>query len=400
MAPGPLFPSVLMVNSCAALMVSQSGPCMDGAPFPTIIPTVAIAAFTHSVQTCSNAVKFAHQLLGSPKISSLLKATQKGFLNGCSNITVNLITKYLNPSPGTAKGHMKRPQHGIKSTRLKQSSPAMPIAATNLPPMPQSYTSVPSVPALPQEPQAYLGHPGGNTAGPNLNGDEEDDESIANMFCFGTFTDRNRNILYHNLTGSFTFMSYDGSVCFFILYHYESNSILATPIAGLSNVSIIQAYKQQFKMLKVNSFKPKLNIMDNQATKHIKTYCTKNKCKLQLVEPHNHCVNAAIQTLKDTFVSALAMTDSNFPLQLWDKLTPLVQDTLNLLRTSRIDPSKSAYEILNGLYNWDRYPLAPLGCKAVVDEEGNTHGLWALQGVDTWYLGLSKDHYNVICTTS
>jgi hypothetical protein len=80
---------------------------MDRAPLPTIILTMAIVVFTHSMQTRSNAVKFAHQSLGSPKISSLLKAAQKGFLNGCPNITVNLITKYLNPSPGTAKGHMK-----------------------------------------------------------------------------------------------------------------------------------------------------------------------------------------------------------------------------------------------------------------------------------------------------
>ena len=54
MASSPPFPSVVMENSFAAPMVSQSGPCMDHAPLPTIIPTVAIAAFTHSVQTCSN----------------------------------------------------------------------------------------------------------------------------------------------------------------------------------------------------------------------------------------------------------------------------------------------------------------------------------------------------------
>jgi hypothetical protein len=37
--------------------------------------------------------------------------------------------------------------------------------------------------------------------------------------------------------------------------------------------------------------------------------------------------------------------------------------------------------------------LAPLGCEAVVYEDGNTRGLWALQGIDAWYLGPSKDHY-------
>ncbi len=75
---------------------------------------------------------------------------------------------------------------------------------------------------------------------------------------------------------------------------------------------------------------------------------------------------------------------ATFHSQLWDRLTPQIQDTLNLLRALHIDPSKSAYETLKGPYNWNRYPLAPLGCKAVVYKDGNTGGSWALRGVDTW----------------
>jgi hypothetical protein len=58
---------------------------------------------------------------------------------------------------------------------------------------------------------------------------------------------------------------------------------------------------------------------------------------LQLVEPHNHCVNAAeqaIQTFKNCFIGALGTTDANFLIQLWDKLTPQVQDSINLLQRS------------------------------------------------------------------
>jgi hypothetical protein len=80
-------------------------------------------------------------------------------------------------------------------------------------------------------------------SGPNLIG-IDDNKSIANIFCYGAFADNNNSIVYHDLMGLFPFMSYNGIVCFFILYHYESNSILATPIAGLNNVSIYKAYKQ------------------------------------------------------------------------------------------------------------------------------------------------------------
>jgi hypothetical protein len=129
-------------------------------------------------------------------------------------------------------------------------------------------------------------------------------------------------------------MSLDRSVCFFVLYHYKSNRILPVPIAGLDDIRIFNAYKAQFEELTAKGFKPKLNVMDNQATKHIKKILTENKCKLQLVEPHNHRVNAAeraIQTFEDAFIAVLATIDSKFPLQLWDRLTPQVRDTLNLM---------------------------------------------------------------------
>jgi hypothetical protein len=94
--------------------------------------------------------------------------------------------------------------------------------------------------------------------------------------------------------------------------------------------------------------------MDNQATKHIKNILTEQQFKMQLVKPHNHQMNAAkraIQTYNEAFIAALATTDKDFSIQLWNILAPQVQDTLNLLHVLRINPSISAYEILNGPYN-------------------------------------------------
>jgi hypothetical protein len=376
-------------------VLPQSGPCIDCAPHLQLKAghnhlAITVALFTHSVCTCSNAVKFAHQSLCNLKISTLLKAVQKGFLKGCPNMTETLILKYLNASPATTKGHMKRPQHGIHSTRPKPAAKGRPNAI----PGPVAQIAPPVLPLF----NAIPVYPGPGLAaqpGPNIFV-EDDDDLTAHIFCFGAFANKNSGIVYHDLTGSFPFMLFDGSVCFFVLYHYKSNTILATPIAGLDDVSIFHAYKKYFEGLTAKGFKPKLNVMNNQATKHIKNILTKDNCKLQVLKPHNHWVNAterAIQTFKAAFTAALATTDSNFPLQLWDKLTPQVQDTLNLLRALRVDPTKSAYEILNSPYDWNRYPLAPLGCKAVVYEDSDTRGLWASRGVDAFYLGPAMDHY-------
>ena len=181
----------------------RAGPGMARAPQSpkTVTSNAAVAMFTHSVRTRANTVKFGHQAMCNPNISSLLKALRKGF------------------------------------------------------------------------------------------------------------------------SGNFPFMSIDGSVCFFVLYHYELNTILVKAIANVDDRSIYEAYREVFETLETNRYKPKMNDMDNQATKYIKIkkFLTKKECDLQVVEPHNHRVNAAeraIQTFTDAFIAALATTDRDFPLQL------------------------------------------------------------------------------------
>jgi hypothetical protein len=74
----------------------RPGPCIDHAPHlpkeqRDTRPCVNMVAFTHSVQTQANSVKFAHQSLCSLKISLLLKAVRRGFLKGCPNMKETLI---------------------------------------------------------------------------------------------------------------------------------------------------------------------------------------------------------------------------------------------------------------------------------------------------------------------
>ncbi len=114
---------------------------------------------------------------------------------------------------------------------------------------------------------------------PNLIRMDDDDATIANIFCFGAFADKTSGIVYNDLTGSFPFMSLGGSICFFVLYHYESNCILASPIKGMDDRTIFETYNKYFEELTAKGFKPKLNIMDNQATKHIKQFLSENDCK-------------------------------------------------------------------------------------------------------------------------
>jgi hypothetical protein len=299
--------------------------------------------------------------------------------------------KILNPSPTTAKEHIKRQKKGVRSTQIKVKIKG----DINIPIVPAPVPQV-APPLLPLfvEPWPYPGPAYGARTDATL---IPNDELIANVFCFRAFANKISGFVYNDLTGNFPFMSIYGSICFFILYHYKTNKILIKQIANLDDCSIFEAYKEVFESLEAKGYNPKLNVMDNQATKYIKQFLTKKKeCNLQVVESHNHRINAAehaIQMFKDAFIAALATADFEFLLQFWDKLAPQVQDTLNLLRTSQINPNILAYEALNGPYNWDYYPLAPPGCKAVIYKALAICGSWALRGTDAWYLGPAADHY-------
>eukprot|EP00804_Cyclotella_cryptica_P013523 CCRYP_017243-RA/>CCRYP_017243-RA protein AED:0.41 eAED:0.30 QI:0/0/0/1/1/1/5/0/1642 len=184
---------------------------------------------------------------------------------------------------------------------------------------------------------------------------------------------------------------------------YMHQAFFSPPIATLLkaiNNNQLQGFplmKRDLVHLKTKGYKPTFNVTDNQATTPIKSYLNTEDCKWQFVEPHNHRVNAAeraIQTFKNHFISGLCSTDSNWPLQLWDTMTEQAIITLNLLRTSRIDPSKSAYHQLHGhRYNWNAYPLAPPGTKAVIYESPTTRTSWGTRGLDAWYCGPAFDHY-------
>merc|ERR1711884_396457 len=139
-------------------------------------------------------------------------------------------------------------------------------------------------------------------------------------------------------------------------------------------------YDEIYEYLEERGFEPKLNVTDNKCSKAVKKYMKKHDVRWQLVEPNNNRVNAAeraIQTFKNHFLAGLATVDKTFPLQLWCYLLVQAEMTLNMLRTSRKDPTKSAYEELEGKFDYNKTPLAPPGTKALIYEAAARRAAWA-----------------------
>jgi hypothetical protein len=108
----------------------------------------------------------------------------------------------------------------------------------------------------------------------------------------------------------------------------------------------------------------------------------------QLVPPHDHRRNIAekaIQVFKAHFIGILCGADESFPLHLWDRLLEQAIHTLNMLRTSKMTPTVSAYAYLWGKHDYNANPFAPLGCKVEAHVTPGTREKWPhiLQVVST-----------------
>ena len=90
----------------------------------------------------------------------------------------------------------------------------------------------------------------------------------------------------------------------------------------------------------------------------------------------------AIRTYKNHLLSGLATCDPEFPITEWDRLLEQCEITLNLLRTSRINPNLSPWAYINGVFDFNKTPLAPPGTKMVFHSKPDQRASWAFHGVE------------------
>jgi hypothetical protein len=117
---------------------------------------------------------------------------------------------------------------------------------------------------------------------------------------------------------------------------------------------------------------------------------------MELVPPGCHrqyTVEVAICNFKAHFLSVLAGVANSFPPNLWDWLLPQTEIMINLIRQSYATSNVLAHAHLSGPFDYNKMPLAPMGCEAQVHEKTNKCGTWAYHLVDGWNLFTSPEHY-------
>jgi hypothetical protein len=202
--------------------------------------------------------------------------------------------------------------------------------------------------------------------------------------------------IYTDQTGRFSVVASKGNKYIFILYDYGSNAILVQPIKDRTAPELLRAFQVMEQELVARGPTPKLMKLDNEASKLLKTYLHQQNITFQLVSPYSHRRNAAeraIRSFKDHLIAGLCSTDKSFLMHLWDRLLPQAVITLNMIRTSRINPKLSASTHIDGQYDLNRAPMAPPGTRIIAHETPSRRRTWAPHGQDGWYIGPALEHY-------
>ena len=141
------------------------------------------------------------------------------------------------------------------------------------------------------------------------------------------------------------------------------------PMKNRTDACMVTVFKEIYEYMKERNCKPNLHVMDNECSRAVQTFVKEQKVPIKIVEQGNHRVNAAgmgVKTGKYHLISSLATVAKSSPIQLWCQYMPQIEMTLNMLRTCRQDPTISAYKALNGPFDYNKAPLAPLGSPEVL----------------------------------
>jgi hypothetical protein len=285
-----------------------------------IEPEIVQCNHAHDNNNQKDLINYLHAACFSPVKSTWIKAIKNGNFSSCLGVNEHTVEKHLSKYTSTAKGHLNQQRQNARITKIKDA--------------------------------------------PLLDPKNDIDHGIKTQFVYAATIDAGQ--IYTDQTGRFPVVSSKGNKYIMILYDYDSNAILAQPIKDRTAPELLKAFQVMEQELVTRGLKPKLTKLDNEASKLLKEYLHQQDITFQLVPPNSRRLNSAeraIRSFKDHLIAGLCSTDKSFPMHLWDRILPQAVMTLNMLRTSRINPKLSAATHIFGQYDFNRAPMAPPGDK-------------------------------------
>jgi hypothetical protein len=151
----------------------------------------------HDNNNQKDLINYLHAACFSPVKSTWIKAIKNGFFSSWPGLNEHSVEKYLSKSTSTAKGHLNQQRQNARTTKIKD---------------------------------AQL-----------LDSDTDLDHVIKTQYVYAATIDAGQ--IYTDQTGRFPVVSSKGNKYIMVLYDYDSNAILATPIKDRTAPELLKTFQ-------------------------------------------------------------------------------------------------------------------------------------------------------------
>ena len=305
----------------------------------------------YELPSTSEIVRYLHACAGFPTKATWIKAIIGGNYATWPHLSVEAVKKHYPESDETAQGHMKSVKEGIRSTKVKTPPTKVKLEGG------EDLTI-----ALKKHNDVYI--------------------KVRDA----------QETMYTDQTGAFPLRSRKGNRYIMILVEIDQNIIISEPTRSRTSGELTKAYQALMKKLKIKGITPKKHILDNECSQELKDAISENDADYELVPKGQHRRNIAergIQTWKSHAIGVFSGFPTEAPLFLWDEMLPQIDMQVNLLRFSNVNPTVCSNTVLNGVHDFNRHPLAPLGIDMHMLEHPDKRKTWGVKGKKGTYIGTS-----------
>ena len=154
-----------------------------------------------------------------------------------------------------------------------------------------------------------------------------------------------------------------------------------------------KAYEQLMQQLRSCGLTIRKHILDKEASGDYLQAIKKTRQRVPKSTTKHAQEKCRGKSNKHLQKTILAGVDQTFPLHLWDHLLLQAESTLNMMWPTNIAPMVFAYTYMYGQHDYNKMPMAPMGCAALIHVKPNIRKTWDCNVIDGYYLGKSQEQY-------
>ena len=319
------------------------------------------ASIAYSIKCVLKLIRYLHAAADFPVKEMWIAAIAKGWYITWPGLTVECVHKYLEPSEHTTMGHMKKIQMKIRPTS-KNTVPYQHDVLIYLPIL--TYTPI-TQPTYNSPPRSVVHN------------------VVVKVIPTEELTKELTNRIAIDQAGRNPVTSFEGDKYVTVMVDVDTGYINAAGISSRKAPQLVLGFQECYEELKSKGIIAQVVHLDNEILKSMIAEFKRQGLDYQPAAPGDHQVvdtERAIGIFKNHFIAIRSGTHPDFPGKGWSHLIRHAVVTMNILQPSKINPLISAYTQVHGIFDFNKTPLAPAGCKVIIHDCTVERPPWANHG--------------------